>query len=470
MANPEHVDILKQGVEVWNKWRKVNPNVSPNLSRIDPIKASYIRKKPGFLHFIGANFTGVDLSESNLEYALIMGGNLSGANLKSTVLEKSDLRGADLTKAILSGANLKSTVLEESDFRGADLSGANLSNADLTKANLTNASLVGANLQSCYLQETKLAKAKLKGANLKSTVLEESDLTSADFTEAILSGANLEKADLSGANLSMADFTGATLAGADLTRSILAATKLGGADLSGANLSKARLRGVIFANTNITQIKGLNSCYHDGPSIIEHRTIEISSPLPVEFLHGVGLSDYQIEYYKLDQKSLSNSEINDIIYRIYDLRAHQAIQVNPLFISYNHTDNAFIDALEPHFIDKGIRFWRDTHDMKAGRIERQVDRAMRLNPTVLLILSENSVNSDWVEHEAESARELEKQLERDVLCPVALDDSWKDCRWDKRLRRQIEKYNILDFSQWQDEDMFKRQFSRLVDGLDIYYK
>ena len=144
--------------------------------------------------------------------------------------------------------------------------------------------------------------------------------------------------------------------------------------------------------------------------------------------------------------------------------------MSPLFISYSHDNNDFVDALEPLFIDKGIRFWRDKHDMKAGRIERQVDRAMRLNPTVLLILSENSVESDWVEHEAESARELEKQLERDVLCPVALDDSWKDCKWNKRLRRQIEKYNILDFSEWKDKKEFSRQFSRLVDGLDIYYK
>jgi hypothetical protein len=25
MANPEHVEILKQGVDVWNKWRKKSP-------------------------------------------------------------------------------------------------------------------------------------------------------------------------------------------------------------------------------------------------------------------------------------------------------------------------------------------------------------------------------------------------------------------------------------------------------------
>jgi hypothetical protein len=32
MANPEHLEILKQGVEVWNKWREDNPSIRPDLS------------------------------------------------------------------------------------------------------------------------------------------------------------------------------------------------------------------------------------------------------------------------------------------------------------------------------------------------------------------------------------------------------------------------------------------------------
>ena len=32
MANQEHLDILKQGVEVWNKWRKEYPKINPDLS------------------------------------------------------------------------------------------------------------------------------------------------------------------------------------------------------------------------------------------------------------------------------------------------------------------------------------------------------------------------------------------------------------------------------------------------------
>jgi hypothetical protein len=95
---------------------------------------------------------------------------------------------------------------------------------------------------------------------------------------------------------------------------------------------------------------------------------------------------------------------------------------------------------------------------------------MRLNPTVLLILSTDSVQSDWVEHEARLARQLEKELGRDVLCPAELDGSWKTCRWPKVLREQVEKYVILDFSKWEDETLFGRMFTRLIAGLDMCYK
>lgn len=31
MANQEQLEILKQGVEVWNRWREENPEVRPEL-------------------------------------------------------------------------------------------------------------------------------------------------------------------------------------------------------------------------------------------------------------------------------------------------------------------------------------------------------------------------------------------------------------------------------------------------------
>jgi hypothetical protein len=32
MANQEHLEILKQGVKIWNHWRKEHPEIKPDLS------------------------------------------------------------------------------------------------------------------------------------------------------------------------------------------------------------------------------------------------------------------------------------------------------------------------------------------------------------------------------------------------------------------------------------------------------
>ena len=108
--------------------------------------------------------------------------------------------------------------------------------------------------------------------------------------------------------------------------------------------------------------------------------------------------------------------------------------------------------------------------MKSGRIESQIDRAIRQNPTVVLILSEHSLKSDWVEHEVRTARALEKDLFHDVLCPIALDDSWKTSPWPKRVMEQVMEYNILDFSAWKDDDKFGKTFDKLINGLQLFYK
>ena len=103
-------------------------------------------------------------------------------------------------------------------------------------------------------------------------------------------------------------------------------------------------------------------------------------------------------------------------------------------------------------------------------METQIEQAIRHNPTVLVVLSENSTRSDWVEHEVRTARGLEKELKRDVLCPVALDDSWKSSPWPERVMEQVMEYNVLDFSKWQDDNAFQQMFVRLLDGLQLFYK
>ncbi len=338
-----------------------------------------------------------------------------------------------------------------------DLREASLSEADLGWANLGGADLIKADLSRAYLFNADLSRA---------------DLSRADLSRANLTMAMLREANLSVADLSVADLTMAILRRANLRRAILSMTILRDAHLGGANFANAHLYETIFANTYLKDAKGLKSCFHKGPSTIDNRTLKQSGklPLPLAFLQGCGLSDWEIESAKLYQPGLTHQQITDIVYRIDTIRAESPIQIHNLFISYTHVDSPFVKHLEDHLKKRHVRFWRDVHDAPAGPLEKIVVRAMRHNPTVLLILSARSVESDWVEFEAKQARKLEKELDRHVLCPVALDDSWKNCKWPMRLRDQIEKYHILDFSCWQDSSVFKGMFERLLTGLDLFYE
>ena len=64
MANPEHLAILKQGVEQWNKWTNEHYDVTPDLSRADLEKASL-----GWANLGGANLRGANLREAILTRA-----------------------------------------------------------------------------------------------------------------------------------------------------------------------------------------------------------------------------------------------------------------------------------------------------------------------------------------------------------------------------------------------------------------
>ena len=92
-----------------------------------------------------------------------------------------------------------------------------------------------------------------------------------------------------------------------------------------------------------------------------------------------------------------------------------------------------------------------------------------------LVLSERSVESDWVEWEAAKAREFERHYRqegnpRDVLCPVCLDDAWERCAWPSRLRRQIAEYNILDFTAWRNAEAMAATFANLYEGVILNYR
>src|SRR5262249_46602203 len=144
------------------------------------------------------------------------------------------------------------------------------------------------------------------------------------------------------------------------------------------------LGGSILADIDLSTVI-LTATRHVRPSYIDHATLANFNELPIEFLRGCGLQDWQIEAAKVQRKDLSATEITDICYKVDDLRSTSPIVITNLFISYSHGDNEFVNHLGQTFDEKRIRYWRDTNDATAGPLEKLVIRAMNDNPTVLLV-------------------------------------------------------------------------------------
>lgn len=341
MANEQHLRILKEGVGVWNQWRKDRRDVTPDLSK---------------------------------------------ANLRGTRLRGTDLRGTDLVDAILDDA-----ILIE-------------------------ANLAGANLRSANLIRSQLNSAILKGANLRSTVLIEADLSRANLQESDLSGADMRRVNLSSATLGK------------------------------ANLSRAVLLGTIFGDVDLSQVHGLESVRHNGPSTIGIDTIQKSrGRVPHAFLRGCGVPDNFIEY----MVSLAGKDLD----------------YYSCFISYSSKDEEVARRIHDNLQGQGVRCWFAPEHMKIGdRIRSRIDEAIRLHDRLLLILSQNSVASNWVEKEVETAFEQERQGKRVVLFPIRIDDTVMETRqaWAADIRRTR---HIGDFCGWKNHDAYQKAFDRLLRDL-----
>jgi uncharacterized protein YjbI with pentapeptide repeats len=337
MANDAHVKILKEGVSTWNKWREGNPDIRPDLTRLN-----------------WQNSFGEDLFEED--------------------------------------------YFEERFCKPLDF----------------------------VLYWSSLSRANLSKTNLKWAKLSWADLSEANLSEADLTGAKLSKANLSKANLFLADFSWAKLKWADLSHSHMRWTMLGDADLS--------------------EVRGLETVEHSGPSTMGIDSIFRSKGKISEiFLRGVGVPDGIITYMK-------------------------SLVVNPIeyyscFISYSSKDEEFAKRLHADLQAVHVRCWFAPEDLKIGeRFRPKIDEAIRLHDKLLLVLSKSSVASLWVETEVESAFERERKEGRTVLFPIRLDDGVMetDEAWAADIRRTR---HIGDFSKWENDDSYQKGFARLLRDL-----
>jgi hypothetical protein len=120
-----------------------------------------------------------------------------------------------------------------------------------------------------------------------------------------------------------------------------------------------------------------------------------------------------------------------------------------------------------------MRVWFAPEDMKGGeKLHEQLFRAIQIEDRLLLVLSEESIKSEWVMTEIRKAREAERKENRRKLFPIRLVDfevlkGWTcfDADSGKDLAVEVREFFIPDFSKWKDHDSFEAAFKRLQKDL-----
>ena len=184
MANEEQLNILRQGVDVWNSWRQ-----KYHSRRIDLSGADLRNRQLSEINLVDADLSGADLTGANFGRAYLVSANLS----------KADMRVANFVRAVLTSAVLKGAYLRKTDLRDSDLRFADLSHSNMVAAYLVGANLYGANLSNANLYDSDLDDANLEHANLINAILQKARLNHTSFRDANISRADLREVELSGA-------------------------------------------------------------------------------------------------------------------------------------------------------------------------------------------------------------------------------------------------------------------------------
>jgi len=414
MANKGHLEILMRGVSFWNEMRYEIEYIMPD--------------------FKDAQLSNLDLARADFVYA-----DFSYAELKNTNLTKCDLTNSKLKNANLEGALLTDAYLNESDLGGANLSKTILFRAFASRAKFSNA----------LFNNSYCAKTDFSGADLSGVDFTNSDLSNSDLSSANLTNCDFTKAKLTGANLSRANLTNAKLVETNIEQVVFIETVF-----SDAIMDNCLLNNTVFGATNLGSVRNIESSIFGGVCILDFQTIQASRSLPKRFLRQLYLPENYIEY-------------------LPDFYEERPIKFHPVFLSYSWVDKPFASKLHKSLISRGVHVWYDERKLLPGdNLIDGVSKGIDLYDKFILVCSRQSLQESWwVDKELNRALDKEIRLFKErgrqinTIIPITIDD-YVFKEWDGAKRSDIHRYNIGDFTGWQDDAKFELALDKLVAALN----
>ena len=136
-------------------------------------------------------------------------------------------------------------------------------------------------------------------------------------------------------------------------------------------------------------------------------------------------------------------------------------------IQIKNKDKDFAERLHADLQNNGVRCWFAPEDMKIGnRIRQAIDKSIRIRDKLLLILSESSIKSQWVEKEVETASaKLESIIKKIEDLEIPDTEEYKDALDEINTRTpqvsaQLKKY--LQHARKRAADMLKFSTDRKI--------
>jgi hypothetical protein len=94
-----------------------------------------------------------------------------------------------------------------------------------------------------------------------------------------------------------------------------------------------------------------------------------------------------------------------------------------IFISYSHSDAAFVNRLATALVESNTHVWVDSWELNVGdSILDRVQAAMKESDALLIVLSKASVASDWCRKELNAGLMRELDEKRVLVLPVLVED------------------------------------------------
>ena len=113
--------------------------------------------------------------------------------------------------------------------------------------------------------------------------------------------------------------------------------------------------------------------------------------------------------------------------------------MNRVFVSYSRRNRTFAERLARDLSDAGLDVWVDFRQIHAGEMwEQEIYRGIERSDMVIVCLSPDAVRSEWVQREANTARELDK-----IILPVMAIDSLAELQQEPALQWMLKIHFII---------------------------